>query len=163
MIHNIEDKQKMYERQSPAAGMLTEEELARLIEQVEGREMLHAPAHVKENVFRQIRRQRQRAQKLQLFSYRAKVLVGMAAALTVLFLVPVGERETGPSSGGILEQVLRPEQEEVDEIRQGAMERQEQIERTWQRYQERQERAGAREAYFNDIENKIRDFKERIF
>ena len=51
MIHNIEEKQKWYARQSSVSGMLSEEELTRLIEQVEAREMLHAPVHLKENVF----------------------------------------------------------------------------------------------------------------
>ncbi len=163
MIHNIEDKQKMYERQSPAAGMLNEEELASLIKQVEEREMLHAPVHLKENVLLQVRKQRQRTQKIQLFSYRAKVLAGMAAALTVLFLVPVGERETDQSSNGIFERVLWQEQEDVDEIQQGALERQRQIDQAWQKYQEEKERENAREAYFHGIESKIKDFGKRIF
>lgn len=163
MIHNIEDKQKMYERQSPAAGMLNEEELASLIKQVEEREMLHAPVHLKENVLLQVRKQRQRTQKIQLFSYRAKVLAGMAAALTVLFLVPVGERETDRLSNGIFERVLWQEQEDVDEIQQGALERQRQIDQAWQKYQEEKERENAREAYFHGIESKIKDFGKRIF
>lgn len=163
MIHNIEDKHKMYERQSPAAGMINEEELARLIEQVEEREMLHAPVHLKENVLLQVRKQRQRTQKIQLFSYRAKVLAGMAAALTVLFLVPVGERETERTSNGIFSHVLRQEQEAVDEVQQGALERQRQIDQAWQKYQEEKERENAREAYFHGIENRIKDFRERIF
>lgn len=163
MIHNIEDKQKMYERQSPAAGMLNEEELASLIKQVEEREMLHAPVHLKENVLLQVRKQRQRTQKIQLFSYRAKVLAGMAAALTVLFLVPVGERETDRLSNDIFERVLWQEQEDVDEIQQGALERQRQIDQAWQKYQEEKERENAREAYFHGIESKIKDFGKRIF
>lgn len=167
MIHNIEDKQKMYERQSSDVGMLNEEELARLIEQVEEREMLHAPVHLKENVLWQVKRQRQTAQKLQLFSYRAKVLAGMAAALAVLFLVPVEDRGINRTSAGIFDQAfrqeLKQEQTDVDEIQQGALEREEQIERTWQKYREEQERSSARENYFNGIENKIKDFRERIF
>lgn len=164
MIHNIEEKQKLYERQSPAFGMLTEEELAKLIGQVEEREMLHAPAHLKENVFVQIRKQKRTAQKLQLFSYRAKVLVGMAAALAVLFLVPVGEGEThSPSSDGMFNHIFQQEQKETDIIRQGALERQDKIERAWQRYQEEQEREDAREAYFNGIESRIRNFGNSIF
>lgn len=164
MIHNIEEKQKLYERQFPVSGALDEEELARLIAQVEEQGMLHAPVHVKENVFHQIRRQRQTAQKLQLFSYRAKVLAGMAAALAVLFLVPVGETETcSSSSGSMFNHIFQQEQEDMDVIKQGALERQDKIERTWQRYQEEQERASAREAYFTGIENKIRDFRNSIF
>lgn len=163
MIHNIEEKQKLYERQFPVSVSLSEEELARLIEQVEEQEMLHAPVHLKENVLARVRRQRQTAQKLQLFSYRAKVLVGMAAALTVLFLVPVGERETNPSSEKFFDKMFWQEQADVDEIQQGALERQKQIDQAWQKYQEAQERASAREAYFTGIENKIRNLREHIF
>lgn len=164
MIHNMEEKQKGYARQSSISGMLSEKELARLIEQVEEREMLHAPVHLKDNVFTQIRKQRQAAQRLQLFSYRAKVLAGMAAALTVLFLVPVAERNTQDlTQSGIFNQISWQEQENVDEIRQGALIRQQEIERTWQKYQEEQERINAREAYFTGIGNKIRDLRERIF
>ena len=164
MIHNIEEKHKLYERQSPALGMLTEEELAKLIEQVEEREMLHAPVHLKENVFVQIRKQRQAAQKLQLFSYRAKVLVGMAAALAVLFLVPVGEGETHmPSQSSGFQRIFQQEQEETDAIKQGALDRQNKIEQTWQRYQEDQERQDARKAYLNGIRNKIKDLRNNIF
>lgn len=164
MIHNIEEKQKWYARQSSVSGMLSEEELTRLIKQVEEREMLHAPVHLKENVFTQIRKQRQTAQKLQLFSYRAKVLVGMAAALTVLFLVPVGERETQalPQSC-VFHQIFWQEQENVDEVQQGALRRQREIERTWQKYSEEQERDKVRESYLTGIENRIRDLRNRIF
>ncbi len=164
MIHNIEERQKPHERRFPASGRLGEEELARLIAQVEEREMLHAPVHVKENVFRQVRRQRRAAQRLQLFSYRAKVLVGMAAALAVLFLVPVGERETQePLRSGAFERIFRQEQEDVDEIQQGALDRQRQIELTWQRYQEAQAREDAREEYFTGIESKFQDLRNSIF
>lgn len=162
MIHNIEEKQKLYERQFPVSISLSEEELAQLIEQVEEKEMLHAPVHLKENVLAQVRRQRQTAQRLQLFSYRAKVLVGMAAALTVLFMVPVG-REANPSSGKLFDQIFWQEQEDVDEIQQGALERQKQIDQAWQKYQEAQERESAREAYFTGIENKIRNLRDHIF
>ncbi len=34
MIHNIEEKQKLYERQFPVSGALDEEKLSLLIEQV---------------------------------------------------------------------------------------------------------------------------------
>lgn len=164
MIHNIEEKQKLYERQSSVSGILSEEELARLIEQVEEREMLHAPVHIRENVFAQISMQKQRAKKLQLFSYRAKVLVGMAAALTVLFLVPVeGIGGAGAPQTGIFGQISWKEQEETDEIEKEVLNRQKQIDQAWQKYQEEQEKENSREIYFTGIENRIRSFKERIF
>ncbi len=164
MIHNIEEKQKLYERQSSVSGILSEEELARLIEQVEEREMLHAPVHIRENVFAQISMQKQRAKKLQLFSYRAKVLVGMAAALTVLFLVPVeGIGGAGVPQTGIFGQISWKEQEETDEIEKEVLNRQKQIDQACQRYQEEQEKESNREIYFTGIENRIRSFKERIF
>lgn len=164
MIHNIEEKQKLYERRSPVSSMLNEEELAQLIAQVEERELLHAPAHLKENVFLQVERQKRTKQKLQLFTYRTKVLVGMAAALAVLFVVPVGEGETGkPSQSGIFDQILWQEQEDVDEIEREAFARQQKIERTWQKYQEEQERETARENYLTGIGNKIRNLRNNIF
>lgn len=164
MIHNIEERQKLYERGFPDSGMLGEEELARLIEQVEEREMLHAPVHLKENVLIQIGRQKQTSQKLKLFSYRAKVLVGMAAALAVLFLVPVGGEETrGASQTEIIDRIFSQDREDVDEIMQGAVIRQQEIERTWQKYQKEQAREDAREEYLAGIESKIRNFYEGIF
>ena len=147
MIHNIN---------------ITDEELARLVEQVEERELIHAPGHLKENVFLQLDRQRRTAKKRQLFSYRAKVLVGMAAALTVLFLVPAdGTEMTDSPRNSILSSLLsEKEAGGVDEWEQEAIDRQQDIDRTWERYREGQERADARKRYIQDVKNKLQNIDE---
>ena len=146
MIHNIN---------------MTDEELARLVEQVEERELIHAPGHLKENVFLQLDRQRRMAKKRQLFSYRAKVLVGMAAALTVLFLVPADGAETADSPRNSILSSLLPEKEAggVDEWEQEAIDRQQDIDKTWDRYREDQERADARKQYFQDVKDKLQNIE----
>ena len=90
MIHNMmEERKKLNRSDVSLPAPLTEEELARLIETVEEREILHAPGHLRANIFSQIQEGKRRERRRALFSYRAQVLVGMAAALAVLFLVPV--------------------------------------------------------------------------
>lgn len=162
MIHNImEEREKRSGREGPLSVSFTDEELTRLIEQVEERELIHAPGHLKENVFLQIDRQRRTAKKRQLFSYRAKVLVGMAAALTVLFLVPADGAETADSPRNSILSSLLPEKETggVDEWEQEAIERQQDIDKTWERYREGQERADARKQYFQDVKNKLQNIE----
>ncbi|MBD5518971.1 MAG: hypothetical protein HDR07_10990 [Lachnospiraceae bacterium] len=148
MIHNIMES-------------ITDEELTRLIEQVEERELIHAPGHLKENVFLQLDRQRRTAKKRQLFSYRAKVLVGMAAALTVLFLVPADGAEKVDSPRNSILSSLLPEKEAggVDEWEQDAIERQQDIDKTWERYREDQARADARKQYFQDVKDKLQNIE----
>lgn len=160
MIHNImEEKEKRYRRESPLPVSFTEEELARLVEQVEERELIHAPGHLKENVFLQIDRQRRTAKKRKLFSYRAKVLVGMAAALTVLFLVPADGAETADSPRNSILSSLLQEKETggLDEWEQEAIDRQQDIDKTWERYREGQERADARKQYIQDVKDKLQN------
>lgn len=162
MIHNImEEKEKRYRRECPLPVSFTEEELARLIEQVEERELIHAPGHLKENVFLQIDRQRRTAKKRKLFSYRAKVLVGMAAALTVLFLVPADGAETADSPRNSILSSLLQEKETggLDEWEQEAIDRQQDIDKTWERYREGQERANARKQYIQDVKDKLQSLE----
>ena len=162
MIHNImEEREKRSGREGPLPVSFTEEELARLIEQVEERELIHAPGHLKENVFLQLDRQRRMAKKRQLFSYRAKVLVGMAAALTVLFLVPADGAETADSPRNSILSSLLPEKKAggVDEWEQEAIDRQQDIDKTWERYREDQERADARKQYFQDVKDKLQNIE----
>lgn len=162
MIHNImEEREKRYRREGPLPVSFTDEKLSRLIEQVEERELIHAPGHLKENVFLQIDRQRRTAKKRQLFSYRAKVLVGMAAALTVLFLVPADGAEKADSPRNSILSSLLPEKETdgVDEWEQDAIERQQDIEKTWERYREGQERADARKQYIQDVKDKLQNIE----
>ncbi len=95
MIYQIEDEKKKIRHRSSDdfSGGLSEEELLKLIEEVETGEMIHAPVHLKNNVLTQIRKERDGNRKRQLFVYRAKVLIAMAAALMVLILMPAGRME----------------------------------------------------------------------
>lgn len=78
---------------------LSDEELARLIEQLEGQE-LYAPKHLKEEILNKaFPKQTEQAQPkpkstrrkpVSLFSYRLKIVAGMAAALIMLMLIPLG-------------------------------------------------------------------------
>lgn len=157
MIHNMmEERKKSNRRDVSLPAPLTEEELARLIAEVEERELLHAPGHLKENIFSQIQAGKRRERERALFSYRAKVLVGMAAALAVLFLVPVDGTETpGMPQSGILGAAYDEETQGVDEWEREILERQQDIERTWERYQAGQERAAARRRYFREISERF--------
>ena len=126
MIRNIEDeKKKLRQRQdSSFSGYLSDEELYELIGYVEEKEMLHAPAHLKENVIAQVRRKRRIAGERQMFAYRAKVLVAMAAALAVLILMPDGAaRNTGQmfaerQMSRSLEQMALERQDDIDADRE---------------------------------------------
>lgn len=158
MIHNItEERKKPNRRDVSLPAPLTDEELARLIGVVEERELLHAPGHLKENVFLQIGAERRQAKNWALFAYRAKVLAGMAAALAVLFLVPVDGTETAHmQQPGILGALCDEGTQRVDEWEQDIIDRQRDIDRTWERYREGQERADARRQYFRKFSEKIR-------
>ena len=161
MIHNMTEERKKrnrYDVSLPAP--LTEEELMRLIETVEERELLHAPGHLRGNIFSHIQEGKRKERQRALFSYRAKVLVGMAAALAVLFLVPVDGVETPQMpQPGILGTLYEEETESVDEWERDALETQRDIDRTWRRYLAGQERADARKKYFRNISEKITNYK----
>lgn len=149
MIYNIKDEKRKSIHQSidDFSGYLSEEALMELIEQVETQEMLRAPVHLKENVLTQIRRERKAAGKRQIFAYRAKVLIAMAAALTVLILMPTGEAE---GSGHKLLQ----EQPSTVSMEQTAMERQKNIDDKWEQYMEERSSGGIR-GFFEDINTKV--------
>lgn len=157
MIHNMtEERKKLNRREASLPAPLTDEELERLIGAVEERELLHAPGHLRENVFLQISAEKRQAKKRALFSYRVKVIAGMAAALTVLFLVPVdGTEKTNMPQSGILGALFGEETQAVDEWEQDIIDRQRDIERTWERYREGQERADARRQYFRQFSEKL--------
>ena len=161
MIHNMtEERKKLNRYDVPLPAPLTEEELMRLIETVEERELLHAPGHLRGNIFSHIQEGKRKERQRALFSYRAKVLVGMAAALAVLFLVPVDGVETPQMpQPGILGTLYEEETESVDEWERDALETQRDIERTWRRYLAGQERADARRKYFRNISEKITNYK----
>lgn len=162
MIHKIEEERKKVNRYHVSCPpSLTDEELARLIQNVEEREMLSAPGHLKESVFFQIDAERMRRKRQALFSYRAKVLIGMAAALAVLFLVPVdGTEKTDMPYTGILETLRGEETQGGDEWEQELIDRQRDIEETWEKYRRGQERMDARRQYFRKFAEKIKDYKE---
>lgn len=160
MIHNItEEREKRNRRDSSLDYSFTEEELARLIDQVEERAFIHAPAHLKDRIFFQLDEERQKRKKRQLFSYRAKVLVGMAAALAVLFLVPAdmaGTTETQQDS--ILESLFaETETDGMEGWEQEALERQRNIDEAWELYCREQERADERKQYFENMADRLRN------
>lgn len=151
MIQNIEDVKKNLRQRhgSDFSGYLTEEALAELIEHVETEEMLHAPSHLKGNVLEQLRRERRSAKKRQVFVYRAKVLVAMAAALAVLILMPDDRTENTVIS---IEQ-----QAEGEALEQMALKRQEVMEADWEKYLAKRENGGVR-GFFRNINAKITEF-----
>ncbi len=160
MIHNItEEREKRNRRDSSLDYSFTEEELARLIDQVEERALIHAPGHLKDRIFFQLDEERQKRKQRQLFSYRAKVLVGMAAALTVLFLVPAdmaGTAETPQDS--ILESLFaETDTDGMEEWEQEAAARQRDIDETWERYCREQERADERKQYFENMADRLKN------
>lgn len=156
MIHNIsEEREKRYRYDTPLPDSFTDDELLQFIGEVEERELIHAPGHLKEDVFRRIDRQRKQERNRRLFSYRVKVLAGMAAALTVLLLIPA-ERQTTPDMPRFASAIpfLRgTETTGVDEWEQAALERKQDIDRAWERYQKQQERKDAGERYLQEVKD----------
>lgn len=162
MIHNItEERKKLNRHDVSLSSPFTDEELARLIEAVEEGEFLHAPGHLKGNVLSQIQAERRRKRNQALFSYRAKVLAGMAAALALLLLVPVDGAETADMPRtGILETLYGGEAQDMDEWERDILDTQRDIDKTWERYQAGQERAYARRKYFREIREKFQNIEK---
>lgn len=161
MIHNIaEERKKQNRREVSLFEPVSDEELMRLISQVEEKALIHAPGGLKDEIFFQIGAQKQRRQKRQMFSYRAKVLVGMAAALAVLLLVPVNSTGAADALQSGIAGILDGDGETSDEWEQEALERQQDIDRTWERYRKGQERAYARKQYFEKIAGKLTDYEK---
>ena len=156
MIRNIEDEKNRITRRhdSDFSGYLSEEELNALIGQVESQEMLHAPVHLKDNVMAQVRREKQNAKRRQIFSYRAKVLVAMAAALTILILMP----DDGTES--VMNTVM--EQRADESLEQRAMRRQEDMNADWEKYLKERESGGMR-GFFRNINEKVTEFGTSLY
>ena len=156
MIRNIEDEKNRITRRhdSDFSGYLSEEELNALIGQVESQEMLHAPVHLKDNVMAQVRREKQNAKRRQIFSYRAKVLVAMAAALTILILMP----DDGTES--VMNTVM--EQRADESLEQRAMRRQEDMNADWEKYLKERESGGMRD-FFRNINEKVTEFGTSLY
>lgn len=160
MIHNIaEERKKQNRRETFPAEPYSDEELLRLISQVEEKALIHAPVGMKDEIFFQLDEERQKRKRRQLFSYRAKVLVGMAAALAVLFLVPVDKTGTLEMPHIDFFSQLHEEWEEPEAWEQEVLERQRDIDRTWERYTRGQERAEARKRYFENMTNELTDYE----
>lgn len=149
MIQNIQDRKKnLKQRQdSDFSGYLTEEALAELIEHVETREMLHAPGHLKENVMEQLKRERRSAKNRQMFVYRAKVFVAMAAALTLLILMPDDRTEKGG-------RLFTEQQAQEVTLEQIALQRHEDMDANWEKYLAERESDGVR-GFFRSINERI--------
>ena len=156
MIRNIEDEKNRITRRhdSDFSGYLSEEELNALIGQVESQEMLHAPVHLKDNVMAQVRREKKNAKRRQIFSYRAKVLVAMAAALTILILMP----DDGTVS--VMNTVM--EQRADESLEQRAMRRQEDMNADWEKYLKERESGGMR-GFFRNINEKVTEFGTSLY
>lgn len=125
MIHSFEEKEQSSMEQTDFSVPMSDEQIARLIAEVEGKEMLPAPVHLKENVLGRVRRQKRVEREKKLFSYRVQVLVTVAAALTVLLLIPSGKQQNV-----VQKQTLE----------QLAQTRQENVESDWEKYQKQEER-----------------------
>jgi len=134
---------------------MTEEELLRLIGQVEMEEMLHAPKHLKDNIFAQIRKERRIAKKRQVFVYRAKVFVAMAAALAVLILMPVQNRVD-------VRGVPVQEREEDRILEQMALRRQKNRDSDWEQYLEGQKRGSVR-GFLEDLNEKMNQLGADVY
>lgn len=145
MIHSFEEKEQSSMEQTDFSVPMSDEQIARLIAEVEGKEMLPAPVHLKENVLGRVRRQKLVEREKKLFSYRVQVLVTVAAALTVLLLIPSGKQQTV-----VQEKTL----EQMAQIRQ------ENRENDWQKYQKQEERKWENKEKYT-IENMIAALLEK--
>lgn len=156
MIYQFENEKKKTGRQNSDdfSGYLSEEALLELIGQVESEEMLRAPAHLKENVLTQIRKERRAGRTRQIFVYRAKVLIAMAAALTVLILMPAG-------NGDGADQMLVSKQPAAESMEQAALERQKNIDDKWEEYKKERESGGVR-GMIDDIGTRLSQFGARL-
>ncbi len=157
MIHNIEDEKKKMSRRrnDDFSGNISDEALMELIKQVEAQEMLHAPRQLKANVFDQLRHERRAAKKRQVFAYRAKVLVAMAAALAVLIFMPNDRAES-------VQKVPVQQHAEEETLEQIALRRQKDRDDNWERYLAERERGGMR-GIFDDINEAVTQFGTSLY
>lgn len=156
MIRYIEDEKKKRSQRhdSGFSGYLSEEELNALIRQVESHEMFRAPVHLKAEVMEQVRREKRGAKKRQVFVYRAKVLAAMAAALTLLILMPDDRTE---SMGN-----MSIEQQTDEFLEKMAMRRQEEMDANWEKYLKERESGGIR-GFFININAKVTEFGTSLY
>lgn len=75
MVHNLD-----YLKQ--------DQEMMRMVEELEKEGLLKAPPHIRENVMKQVSIQSRHTQNRRLLIYRTQVFAGMAAALIALVFLP---------------------------------------------------------------------------
>lgn len=163
MIHNIiAEREKRNKQDAFPADTFNDEEMLRLIEQVEERELIHAPRHLKEDVFQRIDRQRERERNRRLIFYRVQVLAGMAAALTVLLFLPIeGQNASEREWPAFVNHFWQGDGEVAnDEWEQTVLAREQEIDRQWERYRKKQERKEAGEQYLREMKDYITNYFE---
>lgn len=156
MIYKITDEMKKVHRRrdDDFSGGISNEALMELIRQVESEEMLHAPGQLKNNIFTQLRKEKRAVKKRQVFTYRAKVLAAMAAALTVLIFMPNDRAESV--------QKTHVQQEESGSLEEIAQERQKNRDDEWEKYLAGQARGGVR-GFFDNINEKMTQFGTDLY
>lgn len=142
MIHSWEQKNTKSRMQANFSAELSDEQIAKLIAEVEAQEMLPAPRHLKANVLEKVARQKKAERERRLLSYRTQVLVTVAASLAVLILLPA----QGQGSGRYQE--LR---------RQAYQLREEAADSNWERYQRQEE-----QKWQNDESDSLQNVIEKI-
>ena len=159
MIHNIQDiQEKMHRSQEASSHGFSDEELMELIREIENGEMLQAPVHLKKDVLAHIRTEKQNSRKRQVFTYRAQVLIAMAAAIFLLVLMPAGNAQIATfRPGWMIEQETEESRQEPLEAK--AQKRQEKIDANWADYQEKQEKAQSRKEWKDNISTGLEAFQ----
>ena len=156
MIQNINDGKKnlRVHQDSNFSGYLSKEELDELIRQVESKEMLHAPVHLKDNVMAQIKSEKRSIKSRQILVYRIKVLAAMAAALMLVILMPDDHTEKLAWIA-----VLQTQNESLEQM---AIRRQENVEANWEKYLMERESGGVR-GFFGSINDKVTEFGTSLY
>lgn len=157
MIRDMESEKKTLNRRHDGgfSGYLSDEALDKLIAQVEKEEMLHAPKYLKDDIMAQIGHKKRSAKNRQLFVYRAKVLVAMAAALTILILMPDDRTENMNGMWSV-------QQTQEESIEQLALKRQENMDAEWKKYLEARASGGVR-GFLSNINEKVTAFGESLY
>lgn len=157
MIRDMESEKKNLNRRHDGgfSGYLSDEALDKLIAQVEKEEMLHAPKHLKDDIMAQIGHRKRNVKNRQLFVYRAKVLVAMAAALTILILMPDDRTENMNGMWSV-------QQTQEESIEQLALKRQANMDAEWEKYLEARASGGVR-GFLSNINEKVTEFGESLY
>lgn len=92
---------------------LSDEALQELIAATEAEPMMCPPKGFRDEVITRIRRKRQRAKNMSLFSYSMKVIAATAAALSIVLIVP--EHIRPEENGGVRERFERRDEEFSEE------------------------------------------------